>query len=156
MRRLLVTVLCLLGVGLMAAQPTSAVYPPGSGLTVTTDQQDYAPGLSVVVTAHACAPGASVTFTVQPTAGGPATVLTATADASGNASVTLNGSPTGASSVTATCGGASASSSFTVRGPIPKAGSDTRSSLLSAAVLVAVGLGLLVVARTRRRQPVAA
>lgn len=110
----------------------------------------------MAVSAHACAPGASVTFTVQPTAGGAATVLTATADASGNATVTLNGSPTGASTVTASCSGVSASSSFTVRGPIPKAGSDTRSSLLMAAVLVAVGIGLLVVARTRRRQPVAA
>ena len=130
----------------------TAVYPPGGGLTVSTNQQVYLPGVPIVVTAHGCGPGIAVTFTITPNDGSPIT-LTATTDESGNASVVANGIVDGHSAVTASCGTDVASSSFLVQKflAVPKTGTDVQSLVAVGVVLVAVGLGLLLVARSRRR-----
>lgn len=154
----------LLGVAPAAAAP----YPPAAP-TVVTDSGTYVAGSPVVITARgfgACV-GGIVTFTITPPGGGTPIVVTAplnlssaaglrtaalpAADAFDSATVTITaGKVVGVYTVTATCGSLTATTTFGVR-KLPPTGSNIDVPLQSAAVLVLLGAGLVVVALRRRR-----
>ncbi len=151
-------IVCLaLATTAMTSAPALAnpIYPPASSVTVVTNQQVYLVDQTVVITATACAVGDLVTFTIVPSSGGTPIVLTAVAVASGAgaaAVVTMVATDKGAYQVTATCGGKSAQTNFTVvTVRIPDTGSDVSGVITIATLVVLVGIGLFLVARLRRR-----
>ena len=137
----------LLGVAPAAAAP----YPPAAP-TVVTDAGTYVAGSPVIITASgfgACV-GGIVTFTITPPGGGTPVVVTAPASG-GSATVTITaGKVVGVYTVVATCGTLTATTTFGVR-KLPPTGSNIDVPLQSAAVLVLLGAGLVVVALRRRR-----
>ena len=165
-------VVVALGVATGAAGPAHA-YPPGCA-TVDTGGSTFAPGSSITITATGDArdAGHTITFTITLTSTAPASVtpadtivivVTAIANASGVAVVTVTAPTTpGAYMVTITnitCG--EVSSSFIVKIPdkpkdpndpnLPHAGSNLQPWLVTSSSAIAIGLGLWLVARRRRR-----
>ncbi len=128
------------------------VYPPGSSPSVSTDKQVYQPGDTVVIVSTGCPVGSVVTFTITPVGGGPSVVLSAVADQTGVATVNYKAATTGDYTVTASCDGKTATTSFTVTSAtIPSTGTDVAGVATIATLSVVIGFGLFFVARFRRR-----
>jgi hypothetical protein len=130
-------------------------YPPAVGTQVSSSATTYPPGGSATLTATGfvgCATTpAVVTFTITPPGGGTPIVLTATANSSGVATVTLTLPDTiGTYQVLASSPGCpDATSSFVVR-ILPTGGANSNDSVRTAAIVVALGVGLVLVAWRRR------
>jgi LPXTG-motif cell wall-anchored protein len=159
MKQLTVALMLVVG-ALLAAGGVAQAYPPGSGtITVSTPTPD--PGAEFTVTFHNCKVGEEVVFVFN--GGTPVTVIS-TGDAEtgiGSATVTFT-APTvsGTYTGTATCGGVTLTFEVSVTVPdtsIPQTGSDDVGRKVStAAALLALGTGLLLVSRRRRRTPATA
>lgn len=151
-RKLLTLVATLLAV-LLPAVPVAHAYPPGDGTDVTSEGGDL-PGDPVSLTATgftACA-GSTVTFTITPPGGGTPIIATAIANSAGIATVTVTLPPVqGTYTVVATSPGCDDATTSFVVSELPRTGGDAYQWVNTAAIAVAIGLGLLVVARRRRR-----
>jgi len=173
----LITALTFVALGsVTGASATADPYPPGCAI-VDTGGSSFAPGTTITITATGDVrdAGHTITFTITLTSTATATVtpadttvivITAVADAHGVAVVSVTAPTTpGVYTVTITniiCG--EVSSSFIVKKPddptppvdpndpdLPHAGTNVQQWLVTSSAAVAVGLGLWIVARRRRR-----
>jgi hypothetical protein len=154
--RQLAVVVAVVVTALLAGGGVANAYPPGAGRVIVSDRTPP-PNSTFTVTFIGCEPGRPVTFTFP---GNPTVAVTTGAD--GTASTVFTApSVVGPYTGTATCLGSSIPFTIEVRRPpvesIAKAGaSGVGRNLTIGLGLIALGGALLVVARSRRRQPVLA
>lgn len=146
----LAATLMLSSVLVLAGGSATQAYPPGSGI-VTASPSSPASGASFTATATNCQPGETVNFAFQ----GQAKSATCSASKTAAASLTA---PTTAGTFTGTASYATSGGtlSFTVNvaatGGLPATGSSgSNSTMMIAAVLVASGIGMFLVAQRRRK-----
>lgn len=147
----LTTALMISAAALLAGGAAAqADYPPGSG-TVTVSDSSPDAGTSFTVTATNCQPGEIVTFSFQ------GATKTATCSASKTAAASFAAPATGGVfNGTASYGTSGGTLSFSVNvaapGGLPATGSSgSNSTMMIAAVLVASGIGMFLVAQRRRK-----
>lgn len=145
-----VAALTLLGAVTIAGGTVTHAYPPGSGVVTTSDPTPD-PGQTFTATATNCQTGEAVTFSFQ-----GATVVS-TCSASNTATASFSAPTTGgAFNGTAAYGTSGGTLSFTVNvvvaGGLPLTGSSgSNSTMTIAAVLLASGIGIFLVAQRRRK-----
>jgi LPXTG-motif cell wall-anchored protein len=159
--RTIVVAVSALSLGLGALAPAAALRPlpsyPLPPCSVTTNQSTYSPGDIAAIGGSGGVPGGVITFTITFDGGGSPVVLVGNVDANGNTLVfyTWPNRPGGYSIVAACPESQSPPTEIDVT-PLPQTGSDVWNILRAGGVLVLLGAGLFLVARTRRRQPAAA
>lgn len=150
----------LVAVAPASAAPTAAARPsyPLPPCTVTTNQAGYDAGEIAVITGSGGSPGGTITFIITFSGGGAPVQLVGNVGQDGTTVVLYQwpADQEGPYSIVAVCQESQSPPTTVVVEKIPETGSNVGNILRAGGVLLALGAGLLLVSRFRRRQPATA